>query len=251
MRKLKNLIGHKFGRLTVIKRITNGKRGAIRWLCQCDCGKQTQTSSGDLKNRNAQSCGCLKLELLRGKIGDLNHRFKNLVGQKFGRLIVLRQGKTIKRQIYWVCQCDCGNQVDVRGVSLTKKKGQTKSCGCLVKDSGRTGALNPFWKGGRRQNNHGYIFVLDKTSHHASRGYALEHLIVMDKILGRPVDIKTESVHHKNGIRSDNRPENLELRVKYHGKGQSVEDRIKYAVEILSKYEPSALSEYAITCNKL
>jgi len=50
-----------------------------------------------------------------------------------------------------------------------------------------------------------------------------EHRVVMEKTLGRPL-IKGESVHHKNGIRSDNRPENLELWVGRIRHGQRASD---------------------------
>lgn len=59
----------------------------------------------------------------------------NLVGQQFGRLLVLEEDieKTeIKKASYWFCQCQCGNKISVCGSKL--KSGQTQSCGCLQRE---------------------------------------------------------------------------------------------------------------------
>ena len=56
----------------------------------------------------------------------------NLTGQKFNRLLVLKESeKRIGNRVTWVCQCDCGNTVLVTAKNLTN--GTTKSCGCLKK----------------------------------------------------------------------------------------------------------------------
>lgn len=52
----------------------------------------------------------------------------NLVGQKFGSLTVLERAPNKNKQVYWTCQCDCGNSVIVRGDNL--RNGHTVSCGC-------------------------------------------------------------------------------------------------------------------------
>lgn len=63
-------------------------------------------------------------------------RKDNLVGQRFGRLVVLREGpKTKSGRVRWHCICDCGNELDVYGPSL--KSGNTKSCGCYHRDRAR------------------------------------------------------------------------------------------------------------------
>jgi hypothetical protein len=63
--------------------------------------------------------------------------FKNILGQKFGRLTVIKQELSRPRNscgslAYWTCLCDCGNQVSVSGANLRQK--QTTSCGCRQKE---------------------------------------------------------------------------------------------------------------------
>lgn len=66
-------------------------------------------------------------------------------------------------------------------------------------------------KKGRKLNKKGHVLVMDKNHPNAEMcGYVLEHRKIMADHIGRPLN-KDEVVHHKNGVKTDNRIENLEL----------------------------------------
>jgi len=91
---------------------------------------------------------------------------------------------------------------------------------------------------------HGYrgVIVAPAERHLvAGRTKDAEHRVVMARVLGRPLR-GDESVHHRNGDRTDNRPENLELWSRWQPTGARVSDRVAWAVELLTTYAPHLLA---------
>ena len=124
--RVENLVGRRFGRLTVES--LNRTGGKTYWNVRCDCGALRVVRTGSLNSGQTKSCGCLARELLRARC------LEDLTGRRFGRLRALSfVGGGPKPR--WLAECDCGRLVVVRAASL--RTGNTKSCGCLRQEKGR------------------------------------------------------------------------------------------------------------------
>lgn len=90
------------------------------------------------------------------------------------------------------------------------------------------------------KDRHGYKQIYCPENPNARKdGRVMEHVVVMSEHVGRPIR-KGETVHHRNGIRDDNRIENLELWVSAHPRGQRVTDLVAFARDVLDRYEDEA-----------
>lgn len=124
-KKRKNLLDQQFGRWSVISE-TNQKRGGhFLWKCQCKCGTIGFIDEQHLLSGASKSCGCLLHDLY----------CEDLTGQQFEKLTVIKQVPRPEHlsnisRAYWLCQCECGNQVIVRASSL--KNHTINSCGCIA-----------------------------------------------------------------------------------------------------------------------
>lgn len=122
-RVAEDLTGQVFGGLTVLRQ-AESRKGRARWVCRCQCGRETTVNAHELKAGKTKSCGC-KSHIRRGL---------DLSGKKFGRLMALYpvDKRDHKGSVYWRCQCDCGQELDVSGDSLVQ--GACRSCGCLKRE---------------------------------------------------------------------------------------------------------------------
>ena len=141
-------------------------------------------------------------------------------------------------------------RIDRVGIENIRQSIKAESFTCLCKKcnvdrwaellSGpkNTGEAHRLWKGGRHESKDGYVFIMVKDHPCADKsGYVLENRLIMEAMIGRYLT-KEETVHHKNGIRNDNRPENLELYSGRHGKGQSILEMLEFCEQYIAEYGP-------------
>ena len=109
-----------------------------------------------------------------------------------------------------ICECGCGQRTFIALVTNRKKRYFRGHPLPYLKGHGYPkGPESHKWKGGRFTHATGYVYVYaPEHPNKNAAGYVLEHRLVMEQTLGRLLE-KWENVHHLNGIRDDNRPENL------------------------------------------
>jgi len=118
------LIGQKINKWTVLE-LKRDRRNCDA-ICMCECGNIKPVNVYNLINNKTQDCGCGRKAMLR------EARTKNLVGQRFGKLVaveLLEESNKFNRRLYR-CKCDCGNEIIVPSSCLTTN--HTSSCGCIL-----------------------------------------------------------------------------------------------------------------------
>lgn len=146
----------------------------------------------------------------------------------------------------FVCE-GCGKDTPFRRYEQVDKDGHTRgsyydrgqrfcSQECAI-DFVRSASADQYMRGEtpRHIRSDGYARIIRPIAITGKREPVYEHRVKMARTLGR--DLRAdEHVHHVNGKRSDNRPENLELWTKRHPAGQRVIDKVAFAIEILRLY---------------
>lgn len=137
MSKIVDILGQRFGNLTVIERGPSDKFGKAQWWCQCDCGSEKKLIAGAaLRKGLVISCGCNKM----AKLKEYNEsKVVNEIGNQYGYLTVIRRANENEcspkdGRAQWVCQCKCGKEIITTGKLL--RDGHKLSCGCLKESKG-------------------------------------------------------------------------------------------------------------------
>ena len=116
------------------------------WTCQCICGLIKDVNASALRLGMSTSCSnCAQVK--RAEEMRLK-KVKEMIGSRFGRLVVMDWTKNDNNKTLYICNCDCGNVMEVPKQHLTM--GKTKSCGCLRKEKSAEISKEPFLKGKRK-----------------------------------------------------------------------------------------------------
>lgn len=135
--KRKDLVGQKFGQLTVKEMLYNYKGNKVTYCrCVCDCGNEIIVAYDALNKGATKSCGCTRFT----NTGKQNR--VSIVGERFGRLTITKMlyNYNNTKRCYCKCICDCGNTIIRRRSNIVS--GYVTSCGCLKRSHGIETIIN-------------------------------------------------------------------------------------------------------------
>ena len=234
-----NLRDQPFGLLVAEEPTTKRQFGNVVWRCRCACGNVVEVNVNRLRVGAVKSCGCLNHQPIGGKqrarcVATECERFAKGHGLCIKHLERMRRhGSTeLPAREKVLCSVEgCERPSRSKGLCnmhrIRVKFHGTPGEAAPRKGAGGTGSVN-------KRTGYRY-FYRPKHPNASKNGLVAEHVMVMGEMLGRPLR-KGESVHHHNGMRSDNRPENLELRTGIHPAGQSVEEMTDFCKRYLAEY---------------
>jgi len=90
-----NMVGRKYGRLTVVERHGSSERGHARWLCRCDCGNEVVVDGSALRSGHTKSCGCFQRE----RVKELHSLLEGIAA--FNALVSNMQHSAKMRALEW------------------------------------------------------------------------------------------------------------------------------------------------------
>ncbi len=124
--KKRDLVGCRFGMLTVVEDSGERLGHSILWRCRCDCGGEILAVRHSLVSGVVENCGCVPRVVKHyGKGSDLS-------GRRFGQLTVVGDSGGRRRGcILWECRCDCGGEASFTRSELLS--GNAQNCGCVLK----------------------------------------------------------------------------------------------------------------------
>src|SRR3990167_1084026 len=244
----------------------SGGKGELHGWCK-DCHSQSYEENQSKKRQSA----------IKYAIGDFPERIKKyrleqgMTQQEFGKKVGIgatqirhwekgtslphpKKVKFIFDLFGWEVPDELNERQDFRlplvigicpycGNSFPIYRTKTVFCSRICNNRYHSSERSSTWRGGKYESGCGYIKVkMPDHPNSDTSGYIPEHRLIMERILGRHL-LLGEKVHHKNGIRDDNRPENLELWTTDHKDPPGVRVSDKIADDILSQPEISELPE--------
>jgi len=154
----KNEVGHRFGRLLVLKDVGRTKRNKVLWLCKCDCGKNIVVKAQSLRSGNTRSCGCYQKDRVKealcipGNTREYSEEWSN----KFREFI--RRRDNYMCAVCFTTQEEYGRKLSVHHIDYDKQNTTEENCitlctSCHMKTNYHRKAWKKFFKELKEKDN--------------------------------------------------------------------------------------------------